>query len=123
MLYNISNLLRIDGGRIFKTRSYGFSKVFPLQMQLSLPDMVERWGDFSPMGALWSFMGASKPYTILAGSAEALAGLLFLFHRTTLLGAMISFGVMFDVAALNYCYDVPVKLYSTNLVLISVFLL
>jgi hypothetical protein len=107
----------------FTMLSYGFAKVFPLQMQLYLPAMIERWGDFSPMGALWNFMAASKPYTILSGSAEVLAALLLLFRRTTLLGAMISFGVMFNVAALNYCYDVPVKLYSTNLALMSVFLL
>jgi len=103
--------------------AYGFAKVFPLQMQMQMTTMIERWGDFSPMAALWNFMGASTPYTILSGSAEALAGLLLLFRRTTLLGAMISFGVMFNVAALNYCYDVPVKLYSTNLVLMSVFLI
>jgi hypothetical protein len=103
--------------------SYGLSKVFPLQMQVFMQMMVERWGDFSPMAALWNFMGASTPYTILCGFAEALAGLLLLFRRTTLLGAMISFGVMFNIAALNYCYDVPVKLYSTNLVLMSVFVL
>jgi hypothetical protein len=103
--------------------SYGFAKVFPLQMQMNVGTMVERWGDFSPMSALWNFMGASAAYTSLSGGAEVLAGLLLLFRRTTLLGAMISFGVMFNVAALNYCYDVPVKLYSTNLVLMSVFLI
>jgi hypothetical protein len=103
--------------------AYGFAKVFPLQMQVYMPKMVDRWGDFTPMAALWNFMGASAPYTILSGSAESLAGLLLFFRRTTLLGAMISFGVMFNVAALNYCYDVPVKLYSTNLVLMSVFII
>ena len=33
------------------------------------------------------------------------------------------FAVLVNVAALNYCYDVPVKLYSTNLILMAVFLL
>jgi uncharacterized membrane protein YphA (DoxX/SURF4 family) len=102
---------------------YGFDKVFLLQMQRQLPAMVERWGDFSPFQALWTFMAASRPYEIFAGVVEVLPGLLLLFRRTTLLGAMISFAVMLNVAALNYCYDVPVKLFSTNLMLISVFLM
>jgi hypothetical protein len=36
---------------------------------------------------------------------------------------MVSFAVMLNVAILNYCYDVPVKLYSTNIALMAAFLL
>jgi hypothetical protein len=102
---------------------YGFAKVLPLQMQVYLPNMVERWGDFSPMGAVWNFIAASKPYEIFAGVSEVLPGLLLLFRRTTCLGAIISLAVMCNVSALNYCYDVPVKLFSTNLILMSFFLI
>jgi len=75
------------------------------------------------MGVLWNFMGASMAYTVFAGASEVLGAVLLWFRRTTTLGALVSFGVMANVAALNYCYDVPVKLYSTNLVLMSIFLL
>jgi uncharacterized membrane protein YphA (DoxX/SURF4 family) len=102
---------------------YGFQKVFLFQMEVYLPSMVERWGDFSPMAALWSFMAASKPYEILSGAAEVVAGLLLLFRRTTLLGAIISLAVILNVVALNYCYDVPVKLFATNIALMASFLL
>ncbi|MBV8846378.1 MAG: hypothetical protein JO307_26530 [Bryobacterales bacterium] len=103
---------------------YGFAKIFPVQFHppgLSL--LVEPYGDFSPMGALWWFMGASIPYTIFTGAAEVAAGLLLLFRRTTSLGAMVSCAVMANVVALNFCYDVPAKLYSSNLLLMAVFLL
>jgi hypothetical protein len=107
----------------FTLFSYGFAKVAPLQFQPPrFQKLVEPYGDFSLMGVLWSFMGASLPYTILAGCAEVLGGLLLLFRRTTTLGALISFGVLANVVALNYCYDVPVKLYSTNLLLMCIFL-
>jgi uncharacterized membrane protein YphA (DoxX/SURF4 family) len=103
--------------------SYGFAKVFPLQFQPPRnAKLMEPYGEFSPMGVLWSFMGASLPYTIYSGAAEVLGGLLMLFRRTTTLGAMIAATVMLNVAALNYCYDTPVKLYSTNLFLMAVFL-
>jgi uncharacterized membrane protein YphA (DoxX/SURF4 family) len=102
---------------------YGFAKVFPLQFQPPRnAKLMEPYGEFSPMGVLWSFMGASLPYTIYSGAAEVLGGLLMLFRRTTTLGAMVAAAVMLNVAALNYCYDTPVKLYSTNLILMAVFL-
>jgi hypothetical protein len=108
----------------FTLFGYGFAKVFPLQMQPTpLRRFIEPYGAFSPMGVLWSFMGASVPYIIYAGCAEVLGGLLLLFRRTTSLGAMVSFTVMLNVAVLNYCYDVPVKLYSTNIALMAAFLL
>jgi hypothetical protein len=107
----------------FTLFSYGFAKVFPLQFQPpALTRLLEPYGEFSPMGVLWSFMGASIPYTILSGAAEVTAGLLLLFRRTKTLGAMAAFAVLLNVAALNFCYDVPVKLYSTNLVLMALFL-
>jgi len=103
--------------------AYGMAKVVPLQFRSpGLSKLIEPFGEFSPMGVLWNFMGASLPYTILAGSAEVLSGVLLLFRRMTTLGALFSTAVMMNVASLNYCYDVPVKLYSTNLLLMSIFL-
>ena len=103
--------------------SYGFAKVFPLQFQpAGLNRLTERFGDFSPMGVLWSFMGASLAYTIFAGAAEVTGGLLLLFRRTASLGALVSFAVLANVVALNFCYDVPVKLYSANLLFMAAFL-
>jgi uncharacterized membrane protein YphA (DoxX/SURF4 family) len=108
----------------FTLFSYGFAKVFPLQFQPPwLGRLIEPYGEFSPMGVLWNFMGASIPYTIFSGAAEVTGGLLLIFRRTTSLGALVSFAVLFNVAVLNYCYDVPVKLYSTHLVLMALFLL
>jgi len=107
----------------FTLFGYGFAKVFPLQFQPPRnAKLMEPYGEFSPMGVLWSFMGASLPYTVYSGAAEVLGGLLMLFRRTTTLGAMVAAAVMLNVAALNYCYDTPVKLYSTNLFLMAVFL-
>src|SRR5581483_9352814 len=104
--------------------SYGFAKVYPMQFPLPrLARLMEPYGEFSPMGALWWFMGSAPAYVIFAGSAEVLGGLLLFTRRTTTLGAMVCFGVLSNIVALNYMYDVPVKLYSTNLLLMAVFLL
>jgi len=107
----------------FTMFGYGFAKVIPLQFRSpNFARLVERYGDFSPMGVLWQFMGASIPYIIFSGAMEVVGGALLLFRRTTLLGAMILCAVLSNVVALNFCYDVPVKLYSSNLLLMAVFL-
>lgn len=102
---------------------YGLAKVFPTQFRPpTLARLVEPYGDFSPMGVLWTFMGTSMPYTIFSGFAECAAGALLLFRRTTTLGSLISVAVLLNVVVLNFCYDVPVKLYSSHLLLTGVVL-
>ena len=51
-----------------------------------------------------------------------LGGLLLVARRTTLLGALVSIGVLTNVVMLNFCYDVPVKLFSAHLLAMAVFL-
>ena len=104
--------------------TYGMVKAVPLQMSFpSLTRLLERYGDFSPMGVLWSSIGASPAYQIIAGCAELLGGVLLIFPRTTMLGALVCLGDLIHVFVLNMTYDVPVKLLSFHLILLSLFLL
>ena len=103
---------------------YGFAKAFPLQMGApSLTRLLEPYGNFSPMGVLWSSIGASFPYEEFVGLVEAAGGMLLFVPRTQLAGALVAFGAMFEVFMLNMTYDVPVKLFSFHLVAMSVVLI
>jgi uncharacterized membrane protein YphA (DoxX/SURF4 family) len=103
---------------------YGAYKVVPAQFALPFPgQLIEPFGESSPMGLLWTFMGASSAYSIFAGAAEMVSGVLLAFRRTALLGALVSVAVMTHVVVLNYSYDVPVKLYSSHLLAMGVFLI
>jgi uncharacterized membrane protein YphA (DoxX/SURF4 family) len=103
---------------------YGFDKAVPLQMPFpSLTRLLENYGNFSPMGVLWSSIGASTGYEIFAGCAEILGGLLIMLPRTTTFGALVCLADLTQVFMLNMTYDVPVKLFSFHLVLMSLFLL
>ncbi|HKR95312.1 MAG TPA: DoxX family protein [Candidatus Angelobacter sp.] len=103
---------------------YGFAKVIPLQMPFPyLARLLEPYGNFSPMGVLWSSIGSSHSYEIFAGCAETLGGILLLAPRTATLGALVCLADMVQVFMLNMTYDVPVKLFSFHLILFSLFLL
>lgn len=103
---------------------YGFAKIFPSQFG-TLPDfrLYQRMGDMSPMGLLWSFMAFSEGYQMFTGLVEVLGGYCLLFRKTTMFGALIGIAAMVQVFMLNMCFDVPVKLYSLFLMLVSVYLI
>jgi len=99
--------------------TYGLAKVIPTQFPPpTLDRLMQRFGDASPMGLLWTFMGASVAYNIFSGSVEVLGGLLLTTRRTALLGALVSAGAMSNIVMLNFAYDVPVKI-SSSLLLIE----
>jgi len=108
----------------FTMLTYGLAKVFPNQFwEPGLTDMLRPFGEISPMGLLWKFMGYSVPYIIFTGVMEVMAGVLLFFRKTTRLGAILAFGIMLNVFVLNMSYDVPVKLFSFHLVLLSIIIL
>lgn len=75
------------------------------------------------MGVLWASIGASQAYEIFAGCAELTGGFLLMFPRTAALGALVSLADMVQIFMLNMTYDVPVKLLSFHLILMSLLLL
>jgi hypothetical protein len=103
---------------------YGALKVIKVQFpDPPLVRLLQPIGEASPMGLLWTFMGASTSYTVFTGLAEMVGGVLLTTRRTTLLGALVCAGVMAHVVMLNFCYDVPVKLMSSHMLALSVILI
>lgn len=100
--------------------SYGLSKILKQQFPDLQPGwLYERLGDMSPMRLAWAFVGYSTPYTVFSGLAEAIGGALLLWRRTATLGAVLLVVVMSNVVLLNFCYDIPVKLYSAQIVIMA----
>ncbi|ANI89943.1 hypothetical protein A9P82_11975 [Arachidicoccus ginsenosidimutans] len=104
--------------------SYGFAKIFNGQFPGNgYYRLEEKVGDMSPMGMVWTFMGASRTYTFVSGLLECIGGALLLFRKTKTFGSLFSMTVMLNVALLNFMYDVPVKIFSTHIVLLCIFML
>jgi hypothetical protein len=102
---------------------YGAAKV--IQSQFPPPNLgrlVQPYGDSSPMGLLWTFMGASHGYNLFTGAAEMIGGALLFIPPLVTLGSLITIAAMGNVFVLNMTYDVPVKLFSLNLIVMAVFI-
>lgn len=103
---------------------YGFAKIFKGQFaDPNLELLIQNVGEMSPMGLAWTFMGHSMFYNIFTGSLEIIGGLLLLNRKTVSLGSLVILGVMINVVFMNFTYDIPVKLFSIHLVLMSFLLL
>lgn len=62
--------------------SYGLVKVFKLQFPApNLYRLSQEYGDSSPMGLAWTFLGFSKGYNLFMGIAE-ICSIFLLFRRT-----------------------------------------
>lgn len=100
---------------------YGFAKVIPTQFP---PPRLDRlamtYAESSPMGLAWRFMGYSTAYCIFSGIGEVLAGIFLAFRRTSGLGAILTIAVMLNVVMINFCFDVPVKLFSSHLLAMGI---
>ena len=103
---------------------FGSAKIFRVQFpEPPIGRLMERVGDMSPMGLAWIYMGYSHWFNYFTGFSELLcAGLLF-FRRTTRLGATIGIVLLVNIVAVNYCFDVCVKISSTTLLLMCFFIL
>ena len=73
-------------------------KWIPLQMPApGLQRLLEPYGNFSPMGVLWFFIGASKGYEMFAGGMEVASAILLFIPMLATLGAMVSFGTAVQI--------------------------
>lgn len=103
---------------------YGFDKLFQFQFYAPEPNTLH-----TPLGSLskdilfWSSMGTSASYNTFMGLIEVIPGFLLLYHRTRLLGGLIALGVLVNVLAINFSFDITVKLLSMYLVIVSIYVI
>ena len=121
ILFFIQNLLRYYLGLV--AFMYGTIKIFVQQMGFpTLSQLATPLGDFLPMRFSWLFVGYSAPYQIYSGVAEVIVGLLLFYRKTVLAGILMGIAVFVNVLMLNLSYDIPVKLFSFQVLCGFIFL-
>lgn len=111
--YLAATLIGYGGAKIFKTQ-------FPFP---SLNRLMQPFGEASPMGLAWTYMGYSTTFNYFTGFGEAIAGFFLFFRQTKLIGVFIGIPVMLTILMMNISYDIPVKIFSGNLLFMLICLL
>ena len=103
---------------------YGMDKLIPIQMAYpSVVDLLTPLGEQNKFSVLWNFMGISPGFQMFTGTCEILGSLLLLSRRTTLAGYLLLLIVLINVVAFNFFYNVPVKLFSSLLLVYLLYLI
>lgn len=103
---------------------YGVDKIFKNQFYLPEPNIL-----YTPLGKMskgliyWSSMGTSHFYNVFLGLMEVIPAVLIFFRRTRLAGLILSFFVLVNVVAVNFGFDISVKLFSVFLLFLNLYLL
>lgn len=103
---------------------YGFSKLYKWQFMLPEPNILYTTvGEMHRDILYWTSMGTSRPYSMFMGVVEIVPAILLLFRRTTVLGAFAAVLVMANVVAVNFSFDITVKLHSSLLLIMAMVVL
>ena len=102
----------------------GIVRLIPVQMPPLRPlDLLQRLGEWTQGELLRGLLGASPVFQSFTGLAALLGGVLLLFSRTTLLGALICAANLAMAVTLALCYDLPSTVYVSCLFFVSLLLL
>jgi len=102
---------------------YGIGKLIPAQM--SYPDVTELlmpFGEKNLFSVVWNFIGASPGYERFTGVCEIVACSLLVFRRTYVFGSLLMCGILCNIVALNIFYNISVKIYSSLLLVSTLYL-
>jgi hypothetical protein len=93
---------------------YGSSKVLGRQgfPQPNPLEWIRPLGEISTGQLMWTWLGYSGAFQFFAGVNELVGGILLLFRRTTLLGALLVLPVMIYVTALDVTFEVGPRVYA-----------
>jgi hypothetical protein len=102
---------------------YGLDKLMVDQLKMSYYWYGDELGKLSGSQLTWSFFGYSKFYNSCIAIAQVAGGLLLLFRRTTLLGALFLLPILINITLIDYNYDISAKDIITVLLLLDIFLI
>ncbi len=108
---------------IFHLAKYGADKLFLNQFYTPEANILfTEFGKLDPDILYWSVMGLSPGYSIFLGLAEVAAAALLCFGKTKNAGLILAIGILANVVAVNVGFDISVKLFSSLLLCIAIFL-
>lgn len=115
-------LMRMIVGLYMMT--YGFAKIFGVQFTIpSSTVLMSEVGSLSPSALMKVFMGTSQTYSAIAGWVEVIGGIMLCFRRSTLIGALITLGMLINIFAMNVFYNFGMQRLALELTLLTLLIL
>lgn len=102
---------------------YGFAKLIGAQFQTPLSTLDTPLGQLYGIQLAWRFFEYSPLYNYFIGGTQVLGSLLLLSRRTTTAGATLLAIVFLNIVLINWGFDIPVQLYATTFLGMSLYLL
>jgi hypothetical protein len=103
---------------------YGLDKFIPTQMPYpNVISLLSPLGESSRFDVLWNFIGTSPGFERFTGCCEIIASLLLLNRRTAVFGSLFMCTILCNVVAFNVFYNIPVKMFSSQLLAYNLFLI
>ncbi len=96
-----------------------------LGIQFPKMEIDQNLNQIDGVSLVWYFFGYSQHYMIVVASGELLTGIRIAVPKTTKIGVLFYFPFALNIAAVNWCFDLPydVKILSAFLALSSFYLL
>lgn len=85
---------------------YGFAKINGSQFTVLDSVLDKRLEDVSGFWLTWYYFGYSQAYGWIIALVQIVGGMMLLFHRSTLLGALVLFGAMGNIIFINLFFDI-----------------
>jgi hypothetical protein len=87
---------------------YGFAKLNGSQFTILDSELDKPLGQVKGFWLTWYYFGYSAVYGNIIAVLQIICGLLLTFRRTTLLSAILLFGIMVNIVLVDIFYNVPV---------------
>ncbi|WP_262989013.1 hypothetical protein [Chryseobacterium gilvum] len=102
---------------------YGSDKIFHTQFPKPESNiLLTRFGNLDKDIVFWSTIGTSKIYNSVIGFIEFFTGILLLFRRFRVFGLLLAIISFTQILIINIGFDISVKLFSSILLIMSIFL-
>jgi len=94
------------GFAAFMIMQYGFAKINGSQFTV-LDSVIDKpMGEVSGFWLTWYYFGYSQAYGWIIALVQIVGGVMLLFHRTALAGAVILFGAVGNIILINLFFDI-----------------
>ncbi len=93
-------------GVAYDLASFGWEKIFHLQLGVPLSWQDRLYGSFPPSELFWSFYSYSYLFGCIIASFQIIGALLLLFRRTRLVGVFILIPVLANILLMDIFYQI-----------------